>query len=340
MEETVHIAFCFDQNYAMPAGVAMLSICINTPGPVCFHALVSSDVTDVTVKQMENMVAPYGDSVVFHYVDQALVDGTHTNGYLSQSTYYRLLLPVILPSELSRVIYLDCDVVTVASLRPLWETELGENDPSAMVHDSGGSDVRYHNELGIPLVHPYYNSGVILMNLDCWRKENLSQKCISSAVENDYRFVDQDAQNLVLGTRIKPLSFRYNLQQNLLTDDESQWLLEKGKFFDDVHESMKNPVVIHFIGWIKPWHEGCKNAEEWLKCKSLSPWKDDPLRPRPYKESYQLTIENIYDGEGEIAESFAQPLISIGMNLARKHHRIFVLFRKALWTIAKKKRLV
>ena len=44
MDNTIHIAFCFDQNYSMPCGVSITSICENTPGPICFHALIAGNV--------------------------------------------------------------------------------------------------------------------------------------------------------------------------------------------------------------------------------------------------------------------------------------------------------
>lgn len=339
----IHVAFCLDQSYVMPCGVAMNSICANTPDPVCFHALISSNVTDEARQQMESMVVSHGKTIEFHVIDSSNVDNTYSNadiGYISKSTYYRFLIPDVLSADVSKAIYLDGDLITLDSLRPLWDTELGPEEPAAIVGDWGADDVRHHNAIGIPMSQPYYNCGVMVLNLDCWRKEGLGAICLRHAQEHDYPYMDQDVVNVLLGSRIKRLHFKYNCLFLLLTSPEEELRLEKGKYFDEIHEACKQPVILHFVGDRKPWHEGCPFSSEWLEYKAASPWKDVPLQQMPYTLWLAVKYLARRDSDVQDIDSVAAPMVALAVRLAQRHPRTFSLFRKVVWTLAKKYHLL
>ena len=66
MDNTIHIAFCFDQNYSMPCGVSITSICENTPGPICFHALIAGNVTDDAKDKIRKVTGSHGNQVFYY----------------------------------------------------------------------------------------------------------------------------------------------------------------------------------------------------------------------------------------------------------------------------------
>lgn len=336
----IHIAFGFDENYAMPCGVAITSICETTPSPVFFHALIAEDVTEDSRKKIEAEVNAHGNSVAFYVIDQERLSTLSEFKYFTRSVYNRFLIPELLPTDVHKVLYLDSDVIAIKSLQELWDTPLEEDVPIAMAYDSGCTNVVFHNSTGIPITEPYYNSGVILMNLDCWRREGLAQICIKSMEENNFLLVDQDVLNVVLGKRLKNLHLRYNCQICLLIKSEESWLLDKERYFSQVYEAIADPVIIHYTEGLKPWHSGCRFAAEWLKFKSLSPWKDIQLVTRTVKGEYQLFVSGVDRIDISAADSIAVPMVALASELNLKHPRIFSLLRKAAWTIAKKKRLV
>ena len=206
----------------MPTGVAMYSICVNTPEPVCFHALVSQGVAEEAKQQMERMVVSHGKKIVFHVVDNTSVKGVYSNAdtHISNCTYYRFLLPYLLPSDVSKAIYLDGDLITLGSLLPLWETELAPDEPAAIACDFMSDDVIVHNRIGTPPSQPYFNGGVIVFNLDCWRKEGLGAICLEESRKQSYFLMDQDVVNVLLGHRIKRLHFKYNCQTEFFLNPE------------------------------------------------------------------------------------------------------------------------
>lgn len=340
MDNIIHIAFCFDQNYSMPCGVSMTSICENTPGPICFHALIAEDVTEDAKEKIVKAVSTCGNQVVFYEIDEKKIENLSEFMYFSKSVYYRFLIPELLPEDVTKVLYLDSDVLCLKSLRPLWEIGMSDGAPAAMAYDSGCSNVQFHNRTGIPLTRPYFNNGVILMNLNCWRQEEIAMKCIKSMEENHFVLVDQDAMNVVIGERVTVMPLKFNCQIRFMITPEGDWMLEKDKYFDQIREAISDPALIHYTEAIKPWHQYCKFAKEWLMYKDLSPWKEAPLIPRIVKGSSQIFLDGVKDFNVTAVESVALPILSFASRLSMRHPRLFVLMRKALWTLARRKGLV
>ena len=339
MNETMHIAFGFDKNCVMPCGVAMLSICMNTPGPILFHAVLDDDVTDESRKILEDIALSHGNRMLFYKADTSAFQEYSGLPYITRSTLLRLILPDLIPADVTKILYLDTDILAVGSLEPLWNMELGLEEPAAMVVDSAGSSVIFHNPIDIPLSQPYYNAGVMLMNLECWRKESIGTECIRELSEKNYRCADQDVINKVIGHRVKPAHLRFNLQITFIKYPEANWYVEKEKYFSEVREAKENPAIIHYIGEGKPWHYGNVNNAEWLKYKALSPWKNEPLPHHFTRSKNVLYFDMVNDSDIRDINAVAQPLIALTMLLAREHRKMFIFLRKGLWTIAKKKRL-
>ena len=333
-EDMMHIAFGFDQNYAMPCGVAILSVCRNTPRPLYFHALVAEDVTQETKKQIEEMALSYGNRMAWYQVDSAILKKLPEHRWYGKSIYNRLLIPDLLPEDVTKVLYLDSDILALKSLRPVWEMVLADDEPAAMAFDSGCSDIYFHNRVDIPLSQPYFNSGVILMNLTCWRKEGIRMKCMEKIGQNNYTLVDQDAINAVIGARVRNLHLRYNLQVSILKCPEDDLQMDKERCSAQVHEAIEDPVIIHYTDCIKPWHEGCPDAKEWLDVKNGSPWKDTPLVSG--KKLYTLHLDLVKEINMDDAITIASPLFALILDFSRKHHKVFSRLSKLVWKIAEK----
>jgi lipopolysaccharide biosynthesis glycosyltransferase len=107
------------------------------------------------------------------------------NTYLSKMAYGRILIPKIVPTDVSRVLYVDTDTLILNSLEPLWQTDL-EGHPLGAVQDyddgrNGDFDLQAgqsENSLykGLPRVQRCFNSGVLLIDLDGWRERGIREK--------------------------------------------------------------------------------------------------------------------------------------------------------------------
>ncbi|MBD2717405.1 MULTISPECIES: glycosyltransferase family 8 protein [unclassified Synechococcus] len=157
----------------------------------------------------------------------------------SKSPYARFFIPEYL-ADVSRCIYLDTDLIVCSDLNGLQLLDL-QGKSSACVID-GGIDTpqqqqRLREKLKLDNPQQYFNSGVIVMDLDAWRERHIQLKALTIAQDN-YDLLDQmdqDALNIVLADDWLVL--------------DPKWNTSKGKA--DIGFS---DGIIHFLGKVKPWH--------------------------------------------------------------------------------------
>lgn len=120
---------------------------------------------------------------------------------VSTATYYRLAAPYILSSNVRKILYLDSDIIVRRSLEDLWNTDIQDYALAAVIDPWWSPGGGPHVEL--PPGAKYFNAGVLLINLDYWRKNNVSENA-TAFVRNNFEKVhywDQDALNAILVDR-------------------------------------------------------------------------------------------------------------------------------------------
>ena len=103
---------------------------------------------------------------------------------------------------------MDCDVIINKSLKTLYETNI-KDTAALMVLDAESK--REAERLNI---ENYCNAGVMLINLDYWRKNNVEQRLFDYAKNNADKILwqDQDVINTVLRNEIKTIDNKWNFQ--------------------------------------------------------------------------------------------------------------------------------
>jgi lipopolysaccharide biosynthesis glycosyltransferase len=211
-------------------------------------------------------------------IDPALIGGARLPTHLPEACLYRLLAPDLFP-RLDRIVYLDVDTLVKGSLDDLAALDLGGRMVGA-VRDAlvpFASMALPWRDLGIPPERPYFNSGVMVVDLALWRRDRIGPRAIELLRERDLAYADQGALNLVCDW--KPLSPRWNLQQAHLTDASPIWSVE-GKI--ELDQAVASPAILHFNGRIKPWEAGCPHprAAEWAQAAGFTPSRSLRARTR------------------------------------------------------------
>ena len=208
--------------------------------------------------------------------------------HISIATYYRLFARNVLPSDVERVIYLDCDIVVRGSLEPLWQMDIDNYALGAVYQGMNFLTKEDFKRLGIPEERGYFNAGVLLINLEYWRKNQVTERLFDFIKRQYHRIKqhDQDTLNAVLFNEVFPISYKWNYLPQF-------YLIRTGLSFPDhVDYSEKlDPVVIHFVSVPKPWEFGCANpyTEEYFKYLDLTPFKG--WRPRfEWKKYYKQVL--------------------------------------------------
>ena len=162
----------------------------------------------------------------FVKADPSIFDKATLGPGQSHMAYCRILLPHLL--GVPRLIYLDCDVLVFRDLSQLFDFELSAGKFVAAVPDSETRSLAQDSRglakaMKLPAEGAYFNSGVILMNLDELRKQHFFQRAVEflGVWKSDYRFHDQSAMNFLLHEHIEELpeywnrpSWRFDAQQD------------------------------------------------------------------------------------------------------------------------------
>ena len=194
----------------------------------------------------------------------------------------RIFIGSVLPGEVERVLYLDCDTVVLGSLGRLWRTELSGCVLGAVMEPTIYPQVK--ERLSLKREDAYFNSGVLLIDLRAWREKEVERQLVDFYLKNGPELLacDQDTINGVLKGKIKPLSPRYNFFTNYryfhYSDLVSQSPSYKKVSKDIFRRAKAHPAVVHYMGDERPWKAGNRNhyrrAYEHYLAKT--PWRGTP----------------------------------------------------------------
>ena len=297
----LHIACSTDRYFAPDCAVMLASLVATNAGrPLTVHFLHDASLPADDVEALGAVVTG-GGGAAFQAID---LTGSRA-GELARSerfpsqAWYRVLLPELLP-DLPRVLYLDADTLVVDSLTSLWELDLQGHLLGAVTNPLLDSMVpRIQQDLGLPGGDSYFNSGVLLIDLDAWRTEGVAEAIIEFAQSHPASpWPDQDALNGVLHGRRLHLHPRWNAMPGL-------WNVPRRYLphtEEEVREAKRNPAIVHFVGPHKPWHYRNRHPyrDTYFAYLAQTPWRGRSmegrslwqavLRPLPWLWAYHLEV--------------------------------------------------
>ena len=278
------ILYQFNEKYAPFAGTSIASVFENNRHMDEIRIFIlGEDLSQSTKDRLLGFAAGHEREMIF--VDSERLLGmmkeigmpSYRGSYAANMRLFAGSLPQI---DSKRLLYLDSDTIVDGELDELVETDM-EGYPVAMVLDSL---VRRHKQrLGFEAAEPYFNSGMMLFDLEEWRKRQCSER-IAEHVKNVrawYPSPDQDLINVVLKGEILKLPPKYNMQPVLLAFNTADYMKTFGPegyySFGEIRESIREPVIYHFFRFVGefPWHEGNLHPDNDLfdRYLALSPWK-------------------------------------------------------------------
>lgn len=214
-----------------------------------------------------------------------------TGGY-DISIMLRLFMGEMLPETVERVLYLDCDTVVVRSLKRLWRENLCGNIAGAVMEPTIYQAVK--ESVDLTPEEPYFNSGVLLVDLKRWREEDVQQKLLDFWREKGGKLFasDQDVINGTLKGRIRALKPEYNFFTNYRYFSYGTLVRHAASYRvvprEDFRAAKRHPVIIHYMGDERPWIAGNLNHYRlaYEKYLAQTPWAGTPKETG--KELYML----------------------------------------------------
>lgn len=195
------------------------------------------------------------------------------------SAMSRLFIGKLLPKTVKRVLYLDCDTVVVQPIRGLWNLDLKKNTMAAVLEPTIYDAVK--QEIGLTEKDPYFNSGVLLIDLETWRERDTEQRLLDfyKSKNGNLFACDQDTLNGTLKREILAMSPRYNFFTNYRYFSYED-LCAHGPSYREVDKhqfslAKKHPVIIHYMGDERPWIAGNLNhyRRAYEKYLAMTPWR-------------------------------------------------------------------
>ena len=256
--DPVVIACAADSAFAAPLATMVRSILATTDPERSIDLFVVD--AGLTVEDRRKLLASWTSDrlhVAWVTLDQSRLGGLPVWGRMPAVTYARLMIGDLLPASCRRVLWLDADLVLTRDVGDLWETD---TKPAVMcaVQDlvvpyaKSSLGIQRHETLGVEPETPYFNAGVMLIDLDAWRAHHIAERAVEY-LRTHWRHVtlwDQEGLNVALRGAWHPLDPRWNVIASV----------SGRRFFTPEHlseeryaEVVRDPWIVHFAGTWKPW---------------------------------------------------------------------------------------
>lgn len=260
-KQQLNIFYTLDENFVIPFTVSMISLIENNKDIDLNIRVIHSLKNDKVLKEINEYVFNrYGFQLNLQYFSTDQFGKLPTSSFISKASYTRLLISDIVPENIFSGLYLDCDTVVTGSIRELADPGLFmDNEYCLLAAEdlNGKENVERFAELGVKTQF-YFNTGVLMINIERWRIENAGEKLLQTAFKylDKLKWHDQDILNIYFAGKSGVLNRKFNC-------------ITKKKI-------EKKPAIIHYSGASKPWHyiDNGPYKSEYKKYFKLTPFKD------------------------------------------------------------------
>lgn len=251
LSDEINLLVTLNAGYLAPLKVMLYSVHANNPDEQVHLWLVHASLTAAEVDDVRNLTAAFGWQFSNERVQTDFAAGVPLIKRYPKEMYFRLLSGQILPPTVKRVIYLDPDLLVINPLRPLWELNLDGHMLAAAVHRGVTNLVDSVNQLRLGTTTSYFNSGVLVIDLDQARAK-IKLNDITTMIEehqNELLLPDQDVLNFLYGSDI------VEIPEKIWNYDTRKYLTYQTRSLSqhDIHWVMANTVILHYCGTPKPW---------------------------------------------------------------------------------------
>uniref|UniRef100_UPI0026017C5A glycosyltransferase family 8 protein n=1 Tax=Bacteroides sp. TaxID=29523 RepID=UPI0026017C5A len=243
--DSIHIVLASDDAYIQHLGTLLISIFENNKEERFTIHLLLDGVSDNKRVLCSQIVEKYGQSLVYYEMDKSLFHKfpLRAKDHISIASYYRLKLPELLPKDLSHILYMDCDMIVTGKLRPLWDIDV-TNVALAAVMDTLSFMPETFERLAYPMYDKYFNAGLLHINLDFWRQQNIFEEALQIAEEKADTLLwhDQDILNILFHGHWKNLPFRWNVMNTLMRP----FPFYTTEVLHEINSEIAHRAVIHY----------------------------------------------------------------------------------------------
>lgn len=228
--------------------------------------LLSQDVSDINVKHVEKLLSAWSNISLRVIDPSVLIDQYifYIRGHFSKETYYRLVLPELLPNY-DKVLYLDSDMIAMDDVAKIYDENIDGyllaacyDADTAGLYNGYEKDKKEYTDKVLKLKEPYqyFQAGVLLLNLEEFRKRYTTKQILDFAVSEKWQLLDQDILNKLCEGAVKYIDMSWNVMVDFAGVRINQIIALAPRWLNEMyHEARKDPKIIHYAGPQKPWFE-------------------------------------------------------------------------------------
>ena len=277
MSEPLRAIYASDDGYVGLAAVSAVSLLKHNPDAQI--NLLGYKLTPDSIDLVRSRVEGHGGSFCHFDVTPLIgkLESLKVAHYTSYAIFARMFIPELIRTD-DRILYLDCDTLVTDRLDDLMNLEL-HGHAFALALDA--VHPAYKKVISLPPDKPYYNSGVMLMDLATWREHDCSGRFMEELSQPHGRIIlpEQDVIARMLGDEVETLPSKWNFL--------SQFILQR---------RTDHPAIYHFSGNTlgRPWFTSSKHpmreAYRHAAAEANLPEIAEQQRPLPleYKVQYWL----------------------------------------------------
>lgn len=242
--EVIPIFFAVDDGYIPFLAVALQSLIENSSKnyyysiKILYTNIKEENKKKISKYKKENVNIEFVD---LNYYIEKVKHKLYTRDYYTKTTYFRLFIPNLYP-QYNKAIYLDSDIVVLGDIAELYNVEMEDNlvaaAPDDVIQTTKVFQEYVEKVVGVADYRNYFNAGILLMNLDEFRKFNFQEKFLYLLETIKFTVAqDQDYLNRLCKGKVKIIDKAWD-RMPIATDDMKE----------------ENIKLIHYNLAYKPWH--------------------------------------------------------------------------------------
>jgi Lipopolysaccharide biosynthesis proteins, LPS:glycosyltransferases len=258
----INIAFGFDDNFASHCGAAVASVLVNhkvTSEEDKIHFFFLGNISDENKARLRELKKIQDFEGTFISVDQSEFNGLPLRNGQKIAIYNVLLIPELVPDNVNKIIFLDCDLIVNKDITELWNTDVKDYMVAAVMD-------RYRKD------ENFFNSGVMVLNVKKLRDFDFYTKWKKYIEKNVCNMIlhDQDILNPVLEGNVFFIAENWNVHHGVFLKLYDKFNKRNMKDFSDYC------YIIHYSTKIKPWHPLPVHPlkDYYFKYALMTFWKD------------------------------------------------------------------
>lgn len=280
MTRPIYICLAADNQYSNLAEVAMVSVFENNKSSERIIVyLLDSGISKKRLCEIHLSVQKYGRELeiidVTKRIEELKQIGVNAQSKnFSFGAYARFFVVNYLPEFVDKILYIDCDICVNDSLNELFKIEIQDYVMAAVIDILPSSHLKH---IGFSINEPYFNSGMLLINISEWKAEKIETKILEHIKYKRciYSYHDQDLINIICRNKIYTLDPKYMvfLPEYYWGANKLRSLGELGVYYstEKIRNAANKPTLIHFVDniWGRPWYTSQKNPNSriWEKYK-------------------------------------------------------------------------